>query len=73
MIIDLRENLNIFCSVVIYPVVNKGVVMLRLIPTSMHTYEDVDYTIDAFKKIRTKLQSGAYNFAIPLRSELYSN
>jgi glycine C-acetyltransferase len=73
MIIDLRENLNIFCSVVIYPVVNKGVVMLRLIPTSMHTYEDVDYTIDAFKKIRTKLQNGEYNFAIPLRSELYSN
>ncbi|MBP8156333.1 MAG: pyridoxal phosphate-dependent aminotransferase family protein [Leadbetterella sp.] len=73
MVIDLRENLKIFCSVVIYPVVNKGVVMLRLIPTSMHSYEDVDYTIEAFKKIRSKLQNGEYNFAIPLRSEIYSN
>jgi glycine C-acetyltransferase len=73
MVIDLRENLKIFCSVVIYPVVNKGVVMLRLIPTSMHSFEDVDYTIEAFKKIRTKLQNGEYNFAIPLRSEMYSN
>lgn len=72
MIIDLRENLNIFCSVVIYPVVNKGVVMLRLIPTSMHSNEDVDYTIEAFKKIRTKLSNGEYNFEIPLNSELYS-
>ena len=72
MIIDLRENLNIFCSVVIYPVVNKGVVMLRLIPTSMHSYDDVDYTIEAFKKIRTKLSNGEYNFEIPLNSELYS-
>jgi glycine C-acetyltransferase len=72
MIIDLRENLNIFCSVVIYPVVNKGIVMLRLIPTSMHTYNDVDYTIGAFKIIRTKLQNGDYNFAIPLKSEIYS-
>ncbi|MCP9769848.1 pyridoxal phosphate-dependent aminotransferase family protein [Lacihabitans sp. LS3-19] len=73
MIIDLRENLNIFCSVVIYPVVNKGVVMLRLIPTSMHTHEEVDYTIEAFKKIRAKLDEGAYNFEIPLKSEIYSN
>jgi glycine C-acetyltransferase len=73
MVIDLRENLKIFCSVVIYPVVNKGVVMLRLIPTSMHSFEDVDYTIEAFKKIRNKLQNGDYNFAIPLRSEIYSN
>jgi hypothetical protein len=39
----------------------------------MHTYEDVDYTIEAFKKIRAKLQNGDYNFAIPLRSEIYSN
>ena len=47
--------------------------MLRLIPTSMHSFDDVDYTIEAFKKIRAKLQNGEYNFAIPLRSEMYSN
>lgn len=73
MIIDLRENLNIFCSVVIYPVVAKGVVMLRLIPTCMHSEADVEYTIDAFKQIREKLSQGAYNYEIPLKSEIYSN
>jgi glycine C-acetyltransferase len=72
LIIDLRENLNIFCSVVIYPVVAKGVVMLRLIPTSMHTIEDVKYTIDCFKIIREKLINGKYNFEIPLKSEIFA-
>lgn len=57
---DLRENYNIFCSIVIYPVVPKNVIMLRLIPTSMHTLEDVDYTIKAFSEILKKLKTGAY-------------
>jgi len=57
---DLRENYNIFCSIVIYPVVPKGTIMLRLIPTTMHTLEDVDYTIKAFSEILKKLHAGAY-------------
>jgi len=58
--IDLREKYNIFCSIVIYPVVPKGVIMLRIIPTSMHTLEDVDYTIKSFKAVKAKLDSGYY-------------
>jgi glycine C-acetyltransferase len=57
---DLRENYNIFCSIVIYPVVPKEVIMLRLIPTAVHTMEDVNYTIETFKKLKEKLDSGAY-------------
>jgi glycine C-acetyltransferase len=57
---DLRENYNIFCSIVIYPVVPKDVIMLRLIPTAAHTLEDVNYTIETFKKIKVKLDNGDY-------------
>jgi glycine C-acetyltransferase len=57
---DLRENYNIFCSVVIYPVVPKGVIMLRLIPTASHTLADVQETIKAFTEIKHKLDSGEY-------------
>jgi len=57
---DLRENYNIFCSIVIYPVVPKGVIMLRLIPTAVHTEADVKETIDAFVAISDKLKSGHY-------------
>lgn len=60
LIIDLRENYGIFCSVVIYPVVPKDVILLRLIPTAAHTLEDVDRTIKAFEGIAGKLQSGHY-------------
>lgn len=60
LIVDLRENFNIFCSMVVYPVIPKGQIILRLIPTAVHTIEDVNYTIDAFSKIRTKLTSGQY-------------
>lgn len=60
LVLDLRENFNIFCSMVVYPVVPKGVIILRLIPTAVHTLEDVSYTIDAFSKIRHKLVSGQY-------------
>lgn len=60
-VMDLRENYNIFCSVVGYPVIPKGLIMLRLIPTAMHTLEDVEYTIKAFSEIRKKLEEGKYN------------
>lgn len=58
--LDLRETYNIFCSIVVYPVVPKDVIMLRLIPTVVHTLEDVNYTIESFKKVREKLEAGAY-------------
>ncbi|MDP1744999.1 MAG: aminotransferase class I/II-fold pyridoxal phosphate-dependent enzyme [Bacteroidota bacterium] len=60
LILDLRENFNIFCSMVVYPVVPKGMIILRLIPTAVHTIDDVNYTIDAFSKIVGKLKSGQY-------------
>jgi len=57
---DLRENYGIFCSIVVYPVVPKGIILLRLIPTAVHTLEDVEYTINAFTDIKEKLSKGAY-------------
>jgi glycine C-acetyltransferase len=57
---DLRENYNIFCSIVSYPVVPKGVILLRLIPTAVHTLEDVAYTIKAFKEVKDKLEKHEY-------------
>jgi glycine C-acetyltransferase len=60
LIFDLRENFNIFCSMVVYPVVPKGMIILRIIPTAVHTLEDVNYTIDAFSKIVGKLKAGEY-------------
>jgi glycine C-acetyltransferase len=57
---DLRENYNIFCSMVVYPVVPKGMIILRLIPTAVHTLEDVNYTIECFSKIVGKLKAGEY-------------
>ncbi|MCU0435411.1 MAG: aminotransferase class I/II-fold pyridoxal phosphate-dependent enzyme [Bacteroidia bacterium] len=60
LILDLRENYNIFCSMVVYPVIPKGQIILRLIPTAVHTLDDVKYTVDAFSAIRNKLVSGQY-------------
>lgn len=60
ILIDLRTNYKIFCSAVIYPVVPKGVIMFRLIPTSMHSLEDVEYTLNAFGEILKKLKDGVY-------------
>jgi glycine C-acetyltransferase len=57
---DLRENYNIFCSIVTYPVVPKGIILLRLIPTAVHTLEDVAYTIEAFSAVKKKLDDGEY-------------
>ena len=59
--LDLRENYNIFCSIVVYPVVPKDTILLRLIPTTMHSLEDVEYTIETFKKVQKKLQAGEYH------------
>lgn len=60
ILVDLRENYKIFCSVVVYPVVPKGVIMYRLIPTAMHDLEHVEYTLNAFAEIKKKLEAGAY-------------
>ncbi len=60
VVIDLRENYKLFCSIVIYPVVPKDVIMLRIIPTSAHTLEDVEYTVNAFAEIQEKLRAGHY-------------
>ena len=60
ILIDLRENYRIFCSVVVYPVVPRDVIMYRLIPTAMHSLEHVTYTLNAFSKIQEKLQKGLY-------------
>lgn len=57
---DLRTTFNIFCSIVVYPVVPKGVIMLRIIPTASHSLSDVDETISAFKSIKGKLDAGVY-------------
>jgi glycine C-acetyltransferase len=61
LVFDLRENYSVFCSLVAYPVIPKGELMLRLIPTAMHSLEDVDYTIRAFKAVRKKLEEGKYS------------
>jgi glycine C-acetyltransferase len=58
--VDLRENYGLFCSIVVYPVVPKGIIMLRLIPTAMHTLEDVEYTVNTFKTVKAKLANGDY-------------
>tara|TARA_B100000427_G_scaffold314911_1_gene308520 strand:- start:1073 stop:2317 length:1245 start_codon:yes stop_codon:yes gene_type:complete len=58
--VDLRENHGIFCSIVVYPVVPKDTIMLRLIPTAVHTLEDVEYTIKTFSSVQAKLNAGEY-------------
>ncbi len=60
---DLRENHRVFCSIVIYPVVPKGMILLRLIPTTVHTKEDIDLSLEAFEQISDKLQKGVYREA----------
>lgn len=57
---DLRENYGIFCSIVVYPVIPRGLILLRLIPTATHTLEDVEITLNAFDAIRTRLENGTY-------------
>lgn len=60
VIMDLRENNGIFCSIVVYPVVPKDVILLRLIPTAVHTIEDVNYTVKNFKVVKDRLAAGHY-------------
>lgn len=69
LVVDLRENHNLFCSVVVYPVIPKGEIILRIIPTAVHTLEDVEYTLDCFDAIRGKLLSGDYVKPIPDMSD----
>ena len=57
---DLRENFGIFCSIVVYPVIPKGLILLRLIPTASHTIEDINETLEAFSAIRERLNDGLY-------------
>ena len=52
--------MGVFCSMVMYPVVPKGVIMLRIIPTAVHTLEDVEYTMDCFEQVQAKLKAGEY-------------
>ncbi|WP_353170203.1 aminotransferase class I/II-fold pyridoxal phosphate-dependent enzyme [Flavobacterium sp.] len=60
MVNDLRENYSIFLSIVVYPVIPKGMILLRMIPTTTHTLEDIDETLTAFEAIREKLENGTY-------------
>ncbi len=57
---DLRENYDIFCSIVAYPVIPKGIILLRLIPTAVHTLEDVEYTVKTFAEVKRKLENNEY-------------
>jgi glycine C-acetyltransferase len=60
MVMDLRENYHIFCSIVVYPVIPKGDIIYRLIPTASHSFEDVDLTLKAFEETKKKLDAGEY-------------
>ena len=70
LVVDLRENYSLFCSVVVYPVIPKGEIILRIIPTAVHTLEDVNYTLDCFSKIREKLLAGEYQKPMPNMSDM---
>ncbi len=70
MVVDLRENFHIFCSIVVYPVIPKGDIIFRLIPTASHTKEDIMLTLEAFEKTKQKLDEGSYQSAqIPNMAE----
>ena len=70
MVMDLRENYNIFCSIVVYPVIPKGHIIYRLIPTAVHTDEEIALTLKAFEETKEKLDSGSYKVeAIPDMAE----
>jgi len=62
---DMRDNYGVFCSMVGYPVIPKGMLILRLIPTSEHTEEDIQITLDAFSAVREKMQAGVYKEFVP--------
>jgi glycine C-acetyltransferase len=60
MVMDLRENFHIFCSIVVYPVIPKGDIIFRLIPTAEHSNDDIDQTLQAFEETKKKLDAGLY-------------
>jgi glycine C-acetyltransferase len=64
MVMDLRENYHIFCSIVVYPVIPKGHIIYRLIPTAAHTDADIEETLKAFSETKAKLDAGAYNVSM---------
>jgi glycine C-acetyltransferase len=71
MVMDIRENYHIFCSIVVYPVIPKGHIIYRLIPTASHTDEDIQVTLDAFSATKKKLDAGEYKSeAIPDMAEV---
>ena len=71
MVMDLRENYHIFCSIVVYPVIPKGHIIYRLIPTAAHTDADIQETLHAFSETKAKLDAGAYKVdAIPDMAEV---
>ncbi len=74
LIFDMRENYNIFCSVVVYPVIPKGQIILRLIPTAAHTDEDIDITLQAFSELRDKITNKLYPQEMPdIKSAIMQN
>jgi glycine C-acetyltransferase len=60
VVVDLRESYGIFCSIVVYPVIPKDEILLRLIPTAAHSMEDVERTIKSFKQVQANLTAGMY-------------
>jgi glycine C-acetyltransferase len=66
IVLDMRENYGIFCSMVVYPVVPKDVLMLRIIPTAAHSLEDVERTVKVFIEIKKNMEAGKYNAEIPM-------
>jgi glycine C-acetyltransferase len=66
LIIDLRENYDIFCSIVVYPVIPKGHIILRLIPTAVHTEDDITKSMNAFKAVKHKLENKLYPDTLPI-------
>ena len=62
---DMRENYGVFCSIVVYPVIPRGMIILRLIPTADHTEADIQKTLDAFEAVGAKLKTGAYKEFVP--------
>ncbi len=72
MVMDLRENYHIFCSIVVYPVIPKGDIIYRIIPTSAHSDEDIDLTLKAFEETKKKLDAGLYkSVEIPDMAETF--
>ncbi len=73
LVVDLRENYSLFCSVVVYPVIPKGEIILRLIPTAAHTLDDVAKTLECFSDVRQKLLNGEYQKPMPNMSDMRYN